>query len=44
MVHMPGGKLSIRVGEDLFITLKGPVIRVGEGSIDPEIFQQKNIQ
>lgn len=43
-VHMPGGKLSIRVGKDLFITLKGPVIRVGEGTIDPEIFRQKNIQ
>lgn len=43
-VHMPGGKLSIRVGEDLFITLKGPVIRVGEGTMDSEIFRQKNIQ
>lgn len=42
-VHMPGGKLSIRVEKDLFITLKGPVIRVGEGTIDPEIFQQKNL-
>ena len=42
-VHMPGGELSIRVGKDLFITLKGPVIRVGEGTIDPEIFRQKNL-
>jgi diaminopimelate epimerase len=43
-VHMPGGKLSIRVGEDLFITLKGPVVRVGEGTMDPEIFRQEHIQ
>jgi len=42
-VHMPGGKLLIRVGKDLSITLKGPVIRVGEGTMDSEIFQQKNL-
>ncbi|MDA8404216.1 MAG: diaminopimelate epimerase [Desulfobacteraceae bacterium] len=40
-VHMPGGKLSIRVGENFSIALNGPVIRVGEGVIDSEIFQQK---
>ena len=39
-VHMPGGKLNILVHKDLSITLKGPVTRVGEGLIDPEIFQQ----
>ena len=43
-VHMPGGRLSIRVEKGLSITLKGPVIRVGEGTMDSEIFQQKNIQ
>lgn len=40
IVHMPGGNLEIHVHKDLSITLKGPVIRVGEGLIDPEIFQQ----
>jgi len=43
-VHMPGGKLSIRVGKDLSINLKGPVIRVGEGTMDSEIFRQENLQ
>ncbi|MFZ2630212.1 MAG: diaminopimelate epimerase [Desulfosalsimonadaceae bacterium] len=42
-VHMPGGGLSIRVGKDLSIALKGPVIRVGEGTMDDEIFQQKHL-
>ncbi|RJP84504.1 MAG: diaminopimelate epimerase [Desulfobacteraceae bacterium] len=42
-VHMPGGNLDIRVGNGLSITLKGPVIRVGEGYIDSEIFHQKNL-
>ena len=40
-VHMPGGTLEICVHKDLSITLKGPVTRVGKGSIDAEIFQQK---
>lgn len=40
-VHMPGGKLKIHVHENLSITLTGPVVRVGEGVIDAEIFQQK---
>lgn len=39
-VHMPGGSLEIHVHTDLSITLKGPVIRVGEGLIDPEIYLQ----
>ena len=38
-VHMPGGTLEIHVHKDFSIQLKGPVTRVGEGSIDPEIFQ-----
>lgn len=40
-VHMPGGKLEIHVHNDLSITLKGPVIRVGEGVIDAEIYKQE---
>ncbi len=38
-VQMAGGNLEIHVHEDFSITLKGPVTRVGEGIIDPEIFQ-----
>ena len=40
-VHMPGGKLEIHVHKDLSISLTGPVVRVGEGIIDPEIFRQE---
>ncbi len=39
-VHMPGGTIEIIVHKDLYITLTGPVTRVGEGFIDAEIFQQ----
>lgn len=37
--HMPGGDLFIHVGEGFSITIRGPVVRVGEGVIDPELFQ-----
>jgi len=37
-VHMPGGELEIHVNKNLSITLTGPVIRVGDGVIDKEIF------
>lgn len=43
-VHMPGGKLSIRVEKDFFVRLKGPVVRVGEGTMDAEIFRQENLK
>jgi diaminopimelate epimerase len=39
-VHMPGGKLSIRIGEGFAIDMTGPVTRIGEGVVDPEAFEE----
>jgi diaminopimelate epimerase len=39
-VHMPGGTLSIRIGEGFAIDMTGPVTRIGEGVIDPEAFEE----
>ena len=38
-VHMPGGKLSIKIGKDFDILMTGGVTRVAEGTIAPEIFE-----
>jgi diaminopimelate epimerase len=38
-VHMPGGRLAIRIGEGFAIDMTGPVTRVGQGTIDPEMFE-----
>ncbi len=38
-VHSPGGELGITVGDDYQITMTGPVTRVAEGSIHPEMFE-----
>jgi diaminopimelate epimerase len=40
-VHMPGGELRIAIGEGFQIDMTGPVTKVGEGTIDPEAFQEK---
>jgi len=37
-VHMPGGKLSIALTEDFRVTMTGPVVRVGTGTVDDEAF------
>lgn len=37
-VHMPGGIIRIEIGEDFSIRMTGPVTRVGNGVISPEIF------
>ena len=37
-VHMPGGKLAIKISEDFDILMTGPVTKVGEGTIAAEIF------
>jgi len=37
-VHMPGGIIRIEIGEDFAIRMTGPVTRVGDGVISPEIF------
>ena len=36
-VHMPGGTLAIEIAPDYHITMTGPVTRVCEGFLDPEI-------
>lgn len=37
-VHMPGGLLKITVDDDFSIGMTGPVIRVGQGTLEPEAF------
>jgi diaminopimelate epimerase len=37
-VHMPGGRLEIRMDENNAVTLTGPVTRVASGVLDDEIF------
>jgi diaminopimelate epimerase len=37
-VHMPGGKLAIEIGKDFDVLMTGPVTKVGEGMISPEMF------
>jgi diaminopimelate epimerase len=37
-VHMPGGNLTIRFPQGFAAVMTGPVTRVGEGVIDPEMF------
>ncbi len=38
-VHMPGGQLSIEIGEDYSILMTGPVSKVSEGIVSDEIFE-----
>ena len=38
-VLMPGGQIDITVNEDYGISMRGPVIRVGRMSIDPECLE-----
>jgi diaminopimelate epimerase len=42
-VHMPGGKLEIRVDARYNIHLTGPVVRIADGRIHPEVFDQPAI-
>ena len=37
-VHMPGGRLDIIVNKDYSVNLTGPVTKVAEGIISPELF------
>ena len=37
-VHMPGGRLAISIAEDYELTMTGPVTRVAEGEMHPELF------
>ncbi|MBN2505707.1 MAG: diaminopimelate epimerase [Verrucomicrobia bacterium] len=38
-VHMPGGRLAIRIGDDFSILMTGPVTRIGEGVLHREMFE-----
>jgi diaminopimelate epimerase len=37
-VHMPGGKLAIEIGKHFDVLMTGPVTKVAEGTMDPELF------
>ncbi len=37
-VHMPGGKIQIKIAEDFAVSMTGTVTRVAEGVIHPEMF------
>jgi len=37
-VHMPGGQIRIEIGDEFAIRMTGPVTRVAEGSLHPELF------
>jgi diaminopimelate epimerase len=39
-VHMPGGEISIEIESGFAIRMTGPVTRVCEGMIHPEMFAQ----
>lgn len=40
-VHMPGGQLTITIGSDYSVDMTGPVIRIGEGVVDVDAFEEK---
>lgn len=38
-VHMPGGRLDITINKDYSVQLTGPVTKIAEGHICPELFE-----
>jgi len=40
-VHMPGGQIGIEISDDFAIKMTGPVTRVAEGTLNPELFTTK---
>lgn len=40
-VHMPGGVLSIEMDDQFGVLMTGPVTKVGEGILSPELFETK---
>ncbi len=40
-VHMPGGRIGIEIGDNFAIRMTGPVTRVAEGTLHPELFTTK---
>ena len=39
-VHMPGGNIEIKIAKDFAVSMTGPVTKVAEGFIHPEMFGQ----
>ncbi len=39
-VHMPGGLIDLEISEDFFMTMAGPVLKIAEGRLVPEMFEQ----
>ncbi len=39
-VHMPGGTIAIKIGENYAITMTGPVTKVADGVISEEVFSE----
>ena len=37
-VHMPGGQIGIQIGDKFSIRMTGPVTRVAEGTLNPELY------
>ena len=42
-VHMPGGTLSVQVGPNFEVRMTGPVVKVADGVICHEIFEEENL-
>jgi diaminopimelate epimerase len=40
-VHMPGGQIGIEIGDGFAIRMTGPVTRVAEGTLHPELYTTK---
>jgi diaminopimelate epimerase len=40
-VHVPGGTINIAIAQDWSVTMTGPVIKVCEGTVAPEVFSQQ---
>jgi diaminopimelate epimerase len=38
---MPGGQIKIEIGDNFAIKMTGPVTRVAEGTLHPELFTTK---
>jgi diaminopimelate epimerase len=39
-VDMPGGRLDISLSDDYDVTMRGPVTKIGEGTLSPELFER----
>lgn len=43
-VHMPGGKIEIKIAEDFAVSMTGTVTRMAEGVIHPEMLDHTLIE